>query len=209
VSLEAIRDSRVVLDASALPSYGYGHRSLMWWGTAGMMAIEGTVFALAIVTYLYNRARAHAWPPSVLPPQLVWGSVNVAIALLSVAPNQWVKRAAEREDLPRVRRLLVVVALFAVAMAIVRIFEYRSLNVRWDTNAYGSAVWMLLTLHTIHLLTDLYDTAVLAVLMYTGPLEGKRYVDVSENALYWYFVVIAWLPIYAIVYFGARGLATS
>ena len=27
------------LDVAELPSYGFGHRSLMWWGTAGMMAI--------------------------------------------------------------------------------------------------------------------------------------------------------------------------
>jgi cytochrome c oxidase subunit III len=45
--------------------------------------------------------------------------------------------------------------------------------------------------------------------MRTGPLEGKRYVDVSENALYWYFVVIAWIPIYVVIYFGGRVLATS
>jgi cytochrome c oxidase subunit 3 len=45
---------------------------------------------------------------------------------------------------------------------------------------------------------------VLAVLMFTGPLEGKRFVDVSENAMYWYFVVGSWLPIYAVIYWGGR-----
>ena len=42
------------------------------------------------------------------------------------------------------------------------------------------------------------------VLFFTGPLDGKRYVDVSENSFYWYFVVGAWLPIYFIIYWGAR-----
>ncbi|HZA94736.1 MAG TPA: cytochrome C oxidase subunit III, partial [Burkholderiaceae bacterium] len=49
-----------------------------------------------------------------------------------------------------------------------------------------------------------WDTAVLAVLMHTGPIEGKRYVDVSENSLYWYFVVFSWLPIYAVIYLAPR-----
>ncbi|MGE5526831.1 MAG: cytochrome c oxidase subunit 3 [Rhodospirillaceae bacterium] len=208
MSIEAIRRTSQVLDASKLPSYGYSHRSLMWWGTVGMIAIEGTVFALAIATYLYIRARAYTWPLSVLPPELIWGSINVVIALLSLLPNQWTKRAAEAEDLAKVRIGLIVCVVIGVALLGIRILEYQSLNVRWDSNAYGSAVWMLLTLHTIHLATDWYDTAVLAVLMHTGPLEGKRYVDVSENALYWYFVVIAWVPIYAVIYFGARWLAT-
>jgi hypothetical protein len=37
-------------------------------------------------------------------------------------------------------------------------------------------------------------------------VEPKRFVDVSENALYWYFIVFSWLPIYVLLYFGARWL---
>ena len=49
-----------------------------------------------------------------------------------------------------------------------------------------------------------FDTVVLAVLMFTGPIEGRRFVDVSENAMYWNFVVAAWLPIYAVIYLAPR-----
>ena len=59
-------------------------------------------------------------------------------------------------------------------------------------------------LHTAHLLIDTVDTLVLAVLMHTGPLEGKRFADVSENAVYWYFVVLSWLPIYFVIYWAPR-----
>jgi heme/copper-type cytochrome/quinol oxidase subunit 3 len=124
--------------------------------------------------------------------------------LLSLIPNQWTKRAAEAEDLPKVRIGLAIGVLFGAAFLVLRAFEFTALNCRWDTNAYGSAVWMLLSLHTIHVATDFFDTAVLATLMAFGPIEGKRFVDVSENSFYWYFVVFAWIPIYAIIYFGAR-----
>jgi len=40
--------------------------------------------------------------------------------------------------------------------------------------------------------------------MFTGPIEQKRFSDVSENAFYWYFVVLAWLPIYALLYITPR-----
>jgi cytochrome c oxidase subunit I+III len=52
--------------------------------------------------------------------------------------------------------------------------------------------------------TDLIDTIVLAVLMFTGPLEQSRFADVSENSMYWYFVVGSWLPIYGLIYFAPR-----
>jgi cytochrome c oxidase subunit 3 len=195
-----------VLDVSALPSYAYSHRSLMWWGTLGMIAIEGTVFALAIVVYFYVRTRVNEWPPSVLPPELMWGTANTLLMLASLIPNQWAKNAAEAEDLPKVRISLAVCLLFGLGFLALRVLEFTALNCRWDTNAYGSAVWMLLGLHTVHVVTDVYDTAILAALMAFGPIEGKRFVDVSENAFYWYFVVLAWIPIYAIIYFGARVL---
>jgi cytochrome c oxidase subunit I+III len=60
--------------------------------------------------------------------------------------------------------------------------------------------------HTAHLLTDVADTIVLIILMFVGPLEGKRFVDVSENSIYWNFVVVIWLLIYVIIYLGPRVL---
>ena len=200
---EATR-GQIVIDAAKLPSYGYSHRSLMWWGTAGIIAIEATVFALAAFTYFYIYTRLDVWPPSVLPPDLGWGTANLIVLLLSLVPNHWTKKLAGEQDLRKVRLGLLVCLAFSIVFLIMRGLELTALNVRWDTNAYGSAVWMIFGLHTVHLLTDVYDSVVLTVLMHTGPLEGKRFVDVSENAVYWYFVVIAWVPLYAIVYWAPR-----
>lgn len=195
---------RGVLDVSGLPTYAYGHRSVVWWGTVGLIAIEGTVFALAAFAYFYIRSRLDVWPPSVAPPELTWGTLNLVIMLASLVPTWWTKRVAELEDRRKALMGMIVCLAFGAAFLLVRIFEFGALNVRWDTNAYGSIVWLLLGLHTVHLLTDVYDSAVLTVMTYTGPWEGKRFVDLSENAVYWYFVVLAWLPIYAIIYLAPR-----
>jgi heme/copper-type cytochrome/quinol oxidase subunit 3 len=194
------------LDVSGLPSYRFSHHSLMWWGVVAMMAIEGTVFAMALATYFYLWSQAESWPLSAPPPELKWGTLNVIVLLASAWPNQWSKRAGEECNERKVKIGLVIGTLFGIALIAVRALEFTTLNVRWDTNAYGSMVWMLLGLHTTHLVTDVYDTVVLAVLFFTGPVEGKRYVDVSENSLYWYFVVLTWLPIYAVIYWAPRWL---
>lgn len=196
--------SRPVINVSKLPPYGFGHRSILWWATLGIVAIEGTMFALVITSYLYIKGRNPHWAPGVFPPAPRWGTLNTLILLVSLVPNEFAKKASEKLDLRRVQLWLVVCVVFGVAFNIVRIFEFRSLNVWWDTNAYGSVVWTLLAFHTTHILTDLLDTMVLTVLMFTGPLEEKRFVDVSENSFYWYFVVISWIPIYALIYFAPR-----
>jgi heme/copper-type cytochrome/quinol oxidase subunit 3 len=192
------------IDVAELPSVVFSHRSLMWWGTVGLMAIESTVFALAIVTYFYLRSHVEHWPMSTPPPALLWGTVNTAILVASAWPNHLAKRAAERLDRRGVQVWLTVCLAMAAAFLVVRWFEFEALNCRWDSDAYGSIVWTLMGLHTFHLITDTWDSAVLDVLFFTGPLEGKRFCDVSENALYWYFVVWSWLPIYAVVYWAPR-----
>jgi heme/copper-type cytochrome/quinol oxidase subunit 3 len=193
------------LDVSALAPGGFGSRSLMFWGTLGIILIEGTAFALAIAAYFYFRTRMPQWPPDgVAPPDLVWGTVNTLVLLVSGIPNELAKRAGEHVDLRRVRLWLVVCLLFGAVFNLVRVLEFRHLNVAWDHDAYGSIVWLLLGLHTVHIVTDFLDTGVLTALMFVGPVEEKRFVDVEENAVYWYFVVLAWLPIYGVIYWAPR-----
>ena len=50
----------VAIDVSALPTHAFGPRSLMWWATMCMIAIEGMAFALAISSYLYLKGGCRA-----------------------------------------------------------------------------------------------------------------------------------------------------
>jgi cytochrome c oxidase subunit 3 len=193
-----------VIDASRLPTYAFGHRSVMFWGTAGMIVIEGTMFAIALVTYYYLRGRALHWPMSAPAPELFYGTLNTVILLVSGIPNHLAAKAAERHDLRAVRWWMVLCLVLGVAFNVVRGFEFTTLNTHWTANAYGSIVFTLLVLHTVHMVTDFVDTAVLTTLTFTGRMTGRRYVDVNENADYWWFVVIAWLPIYFTLYLVPR-----
>jgi heme/copper-type cytochrome/quinol oxidase subunit 3 len=192
------------LDVAGLPTFGFSIRNLMWWATAGLMLIEGTAFAIAVAIYFYLRDINASWPLNAPPPDWRWGTLNTLVLALSMIPNQFAKRAAQRQDRRAARLWLVVCLAFAVAFIAVRAFEFATLNVMWYANAYGSIVWFVLGLHTTHLITDAIETSILAALLYLGPFEGKRFVDVSENALYWYFVVLSWLPIYAVIYIAPR-----
>jgi heme/copper-type cytochrome/quinol oxidase subunit 3 len=192
------------LEVSHLPSYGFGHRSLMWWGTAGMMAIEGVAFAFMIVIYFYLRALSETWPYGAPAPDLLWGTINVVLILVSAIPNIYVDKAAIDQDLRKVRVGLLALGAISLALLAVRAIEFTALNVKATDSAYGSVVWMLLGLHTFNLVTDVGDSLVLTALMFKGELEGKRFVDVAENSGYWDFVVLTWLPIYAVIYWGPR-----
>jgi heme/copper-type cytochrome/quinol oxidase subunit 3 len=192
-------------DLARLPTYAFGHRSLTWWGTIGFMAIEGTGFVLAAGAYFFLANQERLWPPASQPEPLTFSTLLTVVLLLSFIPNYFLKKAAEAERATDVRLGMIIIALFGVALIAIRAFEISALNIAWDRNAYASIVWALLVLHTVHLLTDWGDTIVLAALMFTKHgLEGRRFVDVSENAMYWNFVVFSWLPIYGLIYWWPR-----
>ena len=198
---------RPMLDVSGLPDHAFGSRSIMWWSTLCIIFIEGTVFVITIASYFYLQGNETAWPPEGTPlPGLFWPTINTFVLLASMIPNHFVKKAAEAEDVAKVRPWLIVCDLFALVFLVIRGFEYAHLNVSWDSNAYGSVTWTLLGLHSVHLLTDFIDSVVLTVLMFTRHVDGRRFVDVAENGFYWYFVVLSWLPIYAVLYWAPRWL---
>jgi heme/copper-type cytochrome/quinol oxidase subunit 3 len=198
--------TRTAIDVSELPSYAFGQRSVLWWATVGMCLIEGTAFVLLIAAYIFLRWRVPDWPPGVAPPELGWATATTALTLISTVPNELARRAAERLDIAGVRLWMAVCVAFGLAFCVTRAMEFTALNVWWDTNAYGSVVWTLLGVHTAHVITDLIDTIVLAAIFFTPRVDANRFVDASENAVYWYFVVLAWLPIYGFLYLAPRFL---
>jgi cytochrome c oxidase subunit 3 len=195
----------VTVDVANLPLHGSGSKSPSWWGTAAFMLIEGTGFALALVVYFYLMSVAPTWPLEAKLPDLLPGTVLTLILLASLLPNIWVARAAKRNDLRKVRIGLILMTVAGIAPLVVRPFEFGAMHIKWDGNAYGSVTWLLLGLHTTHLVTDLIETIVLSCLMFTRHGDNpRRYGDVQDNAMYWNFVVLTWLPIYASLYWVPR-----
>jgi heme/copper-type cytochrome/quinol oxidase subunit 3 len=196
-----------VKDVSGLPTSVMGPRSLLWWGTLGFMLVEGTAFVLAAGAYLYLRGQTGAWPPAgIAPPDHLYGVIFTLLLIGSAFPNHWVTTQARRKHEKAVRVGVALMALLGVLLTVVRAVEFAHLNVRWDTDAYGSVTWLMIFLHATHLITDLGDTIVLSVWLFTHEVGDEQYSDVVDNAGYWSFVVITWLPIYLLVYWGPRGL---
>jgi heme/copper-type cytochrome/quinol oxidase subunit 3 len=196
---------REVLDVGDLPLHGFGSASPTWWGTLVFMLLEGSGFGLMIAVYLYLMSLAPQWPINAPPPDLWAGTLVTVLLVASLVPNYLIARWAEKRDLRKVRIGVIVMTAFGIAPLVVRAFEFTTLNVSWDTNAYGSTLWTMLGLHTTHVITDLADTVVLLAIMFSRHADNpRRYGDIADNALYWNFVVATWLPIYLCVYWIPR-----
>lgn len=198
--------THVAIDVAELPDVAFGPRDLMWWGTLGFAVIEGFTLALCAAVYLYLWKNFDTWPPAGTPlPALGVPTLHVALMLLSLPALRWLQRAARRFDIPRVRRGLVMATAFGLAFTALRMVELlRSLGVRWDSNAYGSAQWLILVSHGTLLLIELVEVAGFALFFLVGVPEEKHFSDVADVAFYWYFMVLAWLPLYVLCFWGPR-----
>jgi cytochrome c oxidase subunit III len=193
---------RPVVDVSHLPTTVFHARDMMWWGTVGFIVIEGFTLVLCATVFVYLRKNFSAWPPEgILRPSVVAPSILVAVMLASLLLMKRLERAAIRFDLEAVRRYLTIAAAVCAVFVGLRAWELtQSLNVRWDSNAYGSAQWLVVGVHGTLLAIQFVETTGMAAIFWLGPIEKKHFSDACDVAFYWWFIVLGWLPLYVLCF---------
>lgn len=188
-----------VIDVSDLPRHAFGSRSPVWWGTLLFFAMEGMGFALLVMSYLYVHGNTIEWPPS---PPLRLGPAAIAAGTyaVSVVPAGLALRAARRESLGGTRLWFTVMMLFAIAATLLRWPEIEALPIAWNVNAYASLIWTTTGLHVAESIASVGDGLFLTLVLFTHKVDRKHFVDVEVTALFWFFVVGIWLPIFGLFY---------
>ena len=131
-------------------------------------------------------------------------TIQLVVMLASMVPVFFADRAARRLDKPTVRVWLTVAAVMLIAIAVLRWFEFWSLNVRWDTNAYGSAEWNFLGWHATLIAVELGELVGMAAVMWRARVPVKFMADTSDMALYYYYLILVWVPLYVVAYWVPR-----
>lgn len=196
---------RPTLNIAALPGIGFGVSAPLWWGNLLMVVIEGTLFGLCIITYYYLSLSYNPFPPArTLDPDLLWGTLNVALLLLSNIPGYIVQRAAEKDNERLVLLALVGMLIIAGVTIWFRVYEFHGLHCRWDSTAYGSIIWTILGMHTFHLIASTGETLLLFVWCAFKGLDKKHRLDLEVNSVYWYFMTGSFAILYIVIYWSPR-----
>jgi heme/copper-type cytochrome/quinol oxidase subunit 3 len=173
----------------------------------GFAVIEGFTLLLMLAAYFYLRTNEFEWPPGRTPnPDLLIPTINTVLLLLVIVPMYAVDKAAKRMDRRGVAKYLAIATALTVVVAVLRWWELLALNARWDAHAYASAAWGVVVLHSTLVLVDVFETGTLGMLFLTGTAKRKHYPDAADAADYQFFLSLAWVPLYFIVYWGPRVL---
>ena len=196
-------DTKPALDVAHLPTTLFAHKAPLWWGILLAVTVESTVFILLFSSLLYLRLQEASWPPwGWSAPKTITGIISLGTILLSAWPQRRIDVEARNLNRPVVLRMLIVFFLISAIALAVRFQEFIDLQVKWDSNAYGSIVWALLTLHTVHVVTSIAETGIIAAYAFTHDLDPKHALDLHIGAVYWYFVVASHIPVFILIYLG-------
>ncbi len=211
-----MKTSDVVVDASRLPDWAFGWRTPLWWGMLLLIVILVTLIFMMLGSYFFLAASFEIWPPPLREttggirspvPDPSMSLATTGLLLLSGASAFFTDRAARRMNQMPLRLELTLTLFLSIGAMVTRVAEFQRLRVAYNHNAYGSAVWGILGLHSTLLYAGCVMLLVLGVWTWFNRVDHKHAFDVTLACLFWYGVVAVWLPCWFVVYWSP-GLLT-
>jgi heme/copper-type cytochrome/quinol oxidase subunit 3 len=197
--------TQLSIDVSKLPLEAYGSRGTMWWGLMGLIIIESVFFGLLAVSYFYYRIRYVDWPPASLP-DIGLPLANLILILAVCIPFWVIERAAPHRDRKWLAWMLAFATVLVALTTSLRVLEFQSLHTGYQRDSYGSITWALLFVHGIELLLTCGETGLLAFYTATNEIDTKHRSDIQLNSVFFYFLAITWVIIFAVIQVGGRSL---
>ncbi len=173
----------------------------------GMMLFvisEAMFFMGFFAVYFSAYASAPVWPPKSIPiPPIGLPTAAVVVLLASAGTMTLANQAA------RVRRGTVVAwtaatLVLAVAFGVLLLLSYRGLGFHADTDIYGSLFWVLSMIALAHVIGGVVFFVLVLVQARAGELELRR-DPIQSATIYWNFVVIVGVILYATFYLANAG----
>jgi cytochrome c oxidase subunit III len=188
------------LSQPPLPVGSVGHHASGWYGMVALIATEASLFAYLLFSYFYLAARAtEAWPPEG-PPSWRLALPNTIILLASSAVLAWGERGVRRGQRGRLLLGIALTLALGTCFVALQVMEWHNKPFSLSSHAYGSLYFTTTGFHIAHVGGGLLALAVVLVWAALGYFGRERHLAVSIAAIYWHFVDVVWLTVFATYY---------
>jgi|GraSoiStandDraft_4_1057263.scaffolds.fasta_scaffold277051_2 heme/copper-type cytochrome/quinol oxidase subunit 3 len=171
-------------------------------GMVLLVASEAVFFAAFLGIYAVSYTGARVWPPAgIATPSIAVPTIGVVVLLVSGAAMARAMRHALRREYRRAGTLrwLAVALISAVAFGVLLVIGYSDLPFSVGQGIYESLFYMIIGLEIAHVVGGAVLLGVVTVRTWTGELALRR-DPIQAAAIYWYFVVVLGIVVYAVLY---------
>jgi cytochrome c oxidase subunit III len=172
----------------------------VWYGTVLVVIAEAMLFFGLLYSFYYFRISGNQWPPQGVQLDLWVPSLSLAVLLLSGATMRWAAVAAKRDQQRMLRVALVATMLLGLLFIDGQVYEYLNLDLSLGTNVFASVFYMITGFHALHVVGGVLILLITVVYALAGQIKPQRRLIVRCAELYWQFVVVAWVVLFAALY---------
>ncbi len=182
--------------------------------TLGMLlfiASEAMLFGSFFAAYFFVRVvnpdatiiepeRWQSWPPEPFEFPVFVAGVNTAILVTSSFTIHWAVQAIRRGNRRGLQAGLVATIALGLAFLLTQAVEYAHVGFNTGDGAFASVFFGLTGLHGAHVAVGLSLLIIAAVRAFRGHYSPEHYHGVEIPGIYWHFVDVMWIVVYATVY---------
>jgi len=166
-------------------------------GLGIFLAVVGALFTLLVSAYLIRLSGSDWW--SIPIPRVLW--VNTATLAASSVALQWAKTEARLDRGDVLNTALAVAFVLAVLFLGGQVLAWRQLvsaGYVLADNPSNSFFYMITGLHGLHILGGLFVLGRTTIRARTSPVRAKVSLSVDLCAIYWHFMLVVWLILFAL-----------
>jgi heme/copper-type cytochrome/quinol oxidase subunit 3 len=170
------------------------------FGVVVFLASESMLFAGLLAAWYDLRGANAIWPPAGTALDVAGSAAGTALLALGSVTTGIAQHAARRKHRTLARGMLVATLVLACGFVFVALRDWHDINVRVDTNAYGTLFFVLTGTHLAHVLAGIVLLTALAIFLGRPAFEADQQAGVEAIGYYWHFVFIIWVAVWATIY---------
>ena len=160
----------------------------------------GSFFAAYFFVRVVNPEAPDHWPPEPYHFPVFVAGVNTAILVTSSFTMHWALQCIKRGERTGFLAGMVLTFLMGFAFLLTQVVEYLNVGFNTGDGAFASVFFGLTGLHGAHVAVGLSLLLMVIIRGFRGHYSPEHHHGVELPGIYWHFVDVMWIVVYATVY---------
>ncbi|MEM9567667.1 MAG: heme-copper oxidase subunit III [Cyanobacteria bacterium P01_E01_bin.34] len=170
-------------------------------GLMTFLASESLMFGGLFATYLMFMVTKSSWPPEGTEVELLLPTLNTIILVSSSFVIHFGTKAIKENDESGLKKWFWVTAAMGAVFLGGQAYEYATLGYGLTTNLFANCFYLMTGFHGLHVFVGiLLILGVIWRARHQGHYSETAHVGVEMAEIYWHFVDIIWIILFALIY---------